>query len=162
MVLIYVKAQTASHASHWFVVVSHILLKTTNEPEKNDTCLVFSIADAPVFVSLQLRLDGCPLSSSELSVSFTISSISDQPGKLNIRYVSNFYGSVFQVLPKPGQLIIHVQTSPPVAMAPERSNQEVSSGAGELSDSMSVGDACVSHVRKKKSRVTDGAFSDLH
>lgn len=67
----------------------------------------------------------------------------------------NFCHSVFQVLPRTGQLIVHVQTSPPVAMAPERNTQEVSSGAGELSDSMSVGEVAVSHVRKKKSRVTE-------
>ncbi len=38
-------------------------------------------------------------------------------------------------------------------MPPERRNQEASSGAGELSDSMSVGEVGVSHIRKKKSRV---------
>eukprot|EP00064_Thunnus_orientalis_P008383 superscaffoldBa00000993_g8406 len=70
-----------------------------------------------------LKLDGTELSSSELSV-----------------------------LPKPGQLIVQVQTSAPVALPPERSNQEASSGAGELSDSMSVGEVGVSHIRKKKSR----------
>lgn len=67
----------------------------------------------------------------------------------------HFCHSVFQVLPRTGQLIVHVQTSPPVAMAAERITQEVSSGAGELSDSMSVGEVAVSHVRKKKSRVTE-------
>ncbi|XP_042368999.1 serine/threonine-protein kinase 11-interacting protein isoform X2 [Plectropomus leopardus] len=76
---------------------------------------------SPKAANLRLKLDGSPLSSSELSV-----------------------------LPKPGQLITQAQTAPPVAMPPERSNQEVSSGAGELSDSMSVGE--VSHMRRKKSR----------
>lgn len=60
-----------------------------------------------------------------------------------------------QVLPKKGQLIVQVQTAAPVAMQPERSNQEVSSGAGELSDSMSAAE--VSNFRKKKSRVGTGA-----
>ncbi|XP_041822149.1 serine/threonine-protein kinase 11-interacting protein isoform X2 [Chelmon rostratus] len=78
---------------------------------------------SPKAANLKLKLDGTPLSSSELSV-----------------------------LPKPGQLIVQLQTSPPVAMQPERSNQEVSSGAGELSDSVSVPEVGVSHIRKKKSR----------
>lgn len=62
--------------------------------------------------------------------------------------------SVLQVLPRPGHIIIPAQTLPPVsAVQPERSNQEVSSGAGELSDSVSVPEVGVSHIRKKKSRV---------
>ncbi|XP_034720239.1 serine/threonine-protein kinase 11-interacting protein isoform X2 [Etheostoma cragini] len=78
---------------------------------------------SPKAANLRLKLDGTPLSSSELSV-----------------------------LPKPGRLIVQVQTAPPVAMPPQRSNQDVSSGAGELSDSQSVGEVAVSHIRKKKSR----------
>lgn len=78
---------------------------------------------SPKAANLRLKLDGVPLSSSELSV-----------------------------LPKAGQLIAQVQTAPPAAVQPERSNQEVSSGAGELSDSMSVAEVGVSHLRKKKSR----------
>ncbi|KAG8004487.1 Serine/threonine-protein kinase 11-interacting protein [Nibea albiflora] len=78
---------------------------------------------SPRAANLRLKLDGTPLSSAELSV-----------------------------LPKRGQLNIQVQTLPPVATQPERSNQEVSSGAGELSDSMSVPEVGVSHFRKKKSR----------
>lgn len=62
-----------------------------------------------------------------------------------------FNHCLLQVLPKKGQLIVQVQTAAPVAVQPERSNQEVSSGAGELSDSMSAAE--VSNVRKKKSRV---------
>ncbi|XP_029302086.1 LOW QUALITY PROTEIN: serine/threonine-protein kinase 11-interacting protein [Cottoperca gobio] len=78
---------------------------------------------SPKAANQKLKLDGTTLSYSELSV-----------------------------LPKPGQLIVQVQTLPPVAMPPERSNQEVSSGAGELSDSMSVGEVGVSRIRRKKSR----------
>lgn len=79
---------------------------------------------SPKAASLKLRLDGTPLSSSELSV-----------------------------LPKPGQLIVQVQTLPSTAAVPsDRSNQEVSSGAGELSDSVSVGEVGVSNLRKKKNR----------
>uniref|UniRef100_A0A4W6F133 Serine/threonine-protein kinase 11-interacting protein n=1 Tax=Lates calcarifer TaxID=8187 RepID=A0A4W6F133_LATCA len=79
---------------------------------------------SPKAANLRLKLDGIQLSSYELSV-----------------------------LPKSGQLITQVQTLPPVAMPSERSNQEVSSGAGELSDSVSVGEVGVAHIRKKKSRV---------
>ncbi|XP_072235448.1 serine/threonine-protein kinase 11-interacting protein [Leuresthes tenuis] len=73
---------------------------------------------SPKAASQRLRLDGAPLSSSELSV-----------------------------LPKLGQRIVPEQTLPPVV-----SNQEVSSGAGELSDSLSVGEVAVSRLRKRKSR----------
>ncbi|XP_033472184.1 serine/threonine-protein kinase 11-interacting protein isoform X1 [Epinephelus lanceolatus] len=78
---------------------------------------------SPKAANLRLKLDGSPLSSYELSV-----------------------------LPKPGQLIAQVQTAPPVAMPPERGNQEGSSGAGELSDSMSV-EVGVSRIRRRKSKV---------
>ncbi|XP_029373296.1 serine/threonine-protein kinase 11-interacting protein isoform X2 [Echeneis naucrates] len=83
------------------------------------TCTVRHLS--PKAAILRLKLDGCQLSSHELSV-----------------------------LPKPGQLI--VQTSVPIPMPPERSNLEVSSGAGELSDSLSVGEVGISHIRKKKYR----------
>uniref|UniRef100_A0A1A8ILC3 Serine/threonine kinase 11 interacting protein n=1 Tax=Nothobranchius kuhntae TaxID=321403 RepID=A0A1A8ILC3_NOTKU len=75
-------------------------------------------------VGLRLRLDGIALSSSELSV-----------------------------LPKTSQPIHQLQSLlPPVSVSSERSYQDVSSGAGELSDSMSFGEVRVSHLRKRKSR----------
>lgn len=47
-------------------------------------------------------------------------------------------------------------------MQPERSNQEASSGAGELSDSVSVAEVGVSVIKKKKSRVkTSSAATPL-
>lgn len=61
-----------------------------------------------------------------------------------------------QVLPKPGQLIVQPQATvapPPPSIPSERSNVEVSSGAGELSDSVSVGEVAVSSIRKKKLKV---------
>lgn len=42
---------------------------------------------------------------------------------------------------------------PPSSIPSERSNAEVSSGAGELSDSVSVGEVAISRVRKKKMKV---------
>ncbi|KAK1876486.1 Serine/threonine-protein kinase 11-interacting protein [Dissostichus eleginoides] len=78
---------------------------------------------SPKAANMRLKLNGTTLSSSELSV-----------------------------LPKQGQLIVPVQTLPPVAMPTERSNQDGSSGAGELSDSMSVGEVGVTRLRKRKSR----------
>ncbi|XP_061534006.1 serine/threonine-protein kinase 11-interacting protein isoform X2 [Phycodurus eques] len=76
---------------------------------------------SPKAVSLRFKLDGVLLSSSELSV-----------------------------LPKAGQLIVQVQSSPPAVL--EQSHADVSSGAGELSDSLSVGEGRISHGRKKKSK----------
>lgn len=63
---------------------------------------------------------------------------------------------LLQVLPKPGQLIVQPQARvapPPPSIPSERSNAEVSSGAGELSDSVSVGEVAVSGIRKKKLKV---------
>ncbi|XP_013876160.1 serine/threonine-protein kinase 11-interacting protein isoform X2 [Austrofundulus limnaeus] len=86
------------------------------------TCTVRHLS--PKAASVKLRLDGIPLSSSELSV-----------------------------LPKAGPLHVQVQSSlTSVPLSSDRSTQEVSSAAGELSDSMSVGDVGVSHLRRKKSR----------
>ncbi|XP_012714356.2 serine/threonine-protein kinase 11-interacting protein isoform X1 [Fundulus heteroclitus] len=79
---------------------------------------------SPKAANLRLRLDGTPLSYAELSV-----------------------------LPKSSKLVIQIQTSvPPVWDPPERTNQEPSSGAGELSDSLSVTEAGMSRFRRKKSR----------
>uniref|UniRef100_A0A8C8LWU6 Serine/threonine-protein kinase 11-interacting protein n=1 Tax=Oncorhynchus tshawytscha TaxID=74940 RepID=A0A8C8LWU6_ONCTS len=83
---------------------------------------------SPKAAYLRLRLDSSPLSSSELSV-----------------------------LPKPGQLIgqLQSQASPLITRAPERGNQEVvSSGGGELSDSLSVSEVGVTRQRKKKAKVS--------
>lgn len=57
-----------------------------------------------------------------------------------------------QVLPKLG-LLIQSQSAPPVAEQPEQSNQEVSSGAGELTDSVSVPEIGASNFQKKRNRV---------
>ncbi|XP_064879855.1 serine/threonine-protein kinase 11-interacting protein-like isoform X3 [Oncorhynchus nerka] len=81
---------------------------------------------SPKAAYLRLRLDSSPLSSSELSV-----------------------------LPKPGQLIgqLQSQASPLITRAPERGNQEVvSSGGGELSDSLSVSEVGVTRQCKKKAK----------
>ncbi|XP_060922997.1 serine/threonine-protein kinase 11-interacting protein [Limanda limanda] len=77
---------------------------------------------SPKAANQRLKLDGVPLSSYELSV-----------------------------LPKPGQLNVQIQSTPQVSLPPERSNQEGSSGAGELSDSVAV-EVGVSHIRRKKSK----------
>lgn len=58
-----------------------------------------------------------------------------------------------QVFPKTGQLIVQAPAAPPVSVPSERSIQELSSGAGELSDSVSVGEVAVSSIRKKKMKV---------
>ncbi|KAL1022122.1 hypothetical protein UPYG_G00022420 [Umbra pygmaea] len=89
------------------------------------TCTVRHLS--PKAACVGLRLDGYPFSSSELSV----------------------------VLPKLGLLIgqVHSQASPLFGRASERSNLElVSSGAGELSDSLSVSEVGISRQRKKKAK----------
>ncbi|KPP60010.1 serine/threonine-protein kinase 11-interacting protein-like [Scleropages formosus] len=79
---------------------------------------------SPRAAHVRLQLDGRPLTSSELVH-----------------------------LPKAVQLIGQVgRTTPPIAMVPERGTQEVSSGAGEMSDSLSVSEPGVSRQRRKKSR----------
>ncbi|XP_067356951.1 serine/threonine-protein kinase 11-interacting protein isoform X2 [Channa argus] len=78
---------------------------------------------SPKAANLRLKLDGIQLSSSELLA-----------------------------LPKAGKVPVQVQTLPPVAIAPERSYQEASSGAGEFSDSLSFGEVGVSHIRRRKSK----------
>lgn len=79
---------------------------------------------SPKAANTRLKLDGTLLSSSEISV-----------------------------LPKPGQLMVQVQTLPSgYTMPAERSYQEASSGVGELSDSLSVGEAVVSNLRRRKNR----------
>uniref|UniRef100_A0A3B4BQ35 Serine/threonine-protein kinase 11-interacting protein n=2 Tax=Pygocentrus nattereri TaxID=42514 RepID=A0A3B4BQ35_PYGNA len=70
-----------------------------------------------------LQLDGSLLSSSELAV-----------------------------LPKPGQLMGQTSLMQQVSATPEQTVQEVSSGGGELSDSLSVGDSGGTRVTRKKSR----------
>ncbi|XP_077424899.1 serine/threonine-protein kinase 11-interacting protein isoform X2 [Vanacampus margaritifer] len=85
------------------------------------TCAVRHLS--PKAVGLRVKLDGVPLSPSELTV-----------------------------LPKAGQLIVQVQSSPPAELEQSLA-ADVSSGAGELSDSLSVGEVRVSRTRKKKSRV---------
>lgn len=62
------------------------------------------------------------------------------------------HNTLFQVLPKLG-LLIQSQNAPPVAEQPDRSNQEGSSGAGELSDSVSVPEIGVKNFQKKRNRV---------
>lgn len=57
-----------------------------------------------------------------------------------------------QVLPRLGQQI-HSQNAPPAVEPLERSHQEVSSGAGELSDSVSVPEFGATNFQKKRNRV---------
>uniref|UniRef100_A0AAR2KJ03 Serine/threonine-protein kinase 11-interacting protein n=1 Tax=Pygocentrus nattereri TaxID=42514 RepID=A0AAR2KJ03_PYGNA len=56
------------------------------------------------------------------------------------------------VLPKPGQLMGQTSLMQQVSATPEQTVQEVSSGGGELSDSLSVGDSGGTRVTRKKSR----------
>ncbi|XP_074482840.1 serine/threonine-protein kinase 11-interacting protein isoform X3 [Sebastes fasciatus] len=101
----------------------------------------------------KLNLKGNPLFFQKTHRTCTVRHLSPKAANHRLKLDGNqLTSSELSVLPKPGQLIVQVQTSPPVAVQPERSNQEVSSGAGELSDSMSVGEVAVSHIRRKKSK----------
>ncbi|KAM9836279.1 serine/threonine-protein kinase 11-interacting protein isoform 2-T2 [Aulostomus maculatus] len=98
-----------------------------------------------------LNLEGNPLFFQKTHRTCTVHHLS--PKAVNLRLVldgTQLSLSELAVLPKTGQMVIQVQTSHPVPV--ERSNQEVSSGAGELSDSLSVGEVAVTHLRRKKSR----------
>ncbi|XP_054480058.1 serine/threonine-protein kinase 11-interacting protein isoform X3 [Anoplopoma fimbria] len=100
-----------------------------------------------------LNLEGNPLFFQKTHRTCTVRHLSPKAAKLRLKLNgSSLSSSELSVLPKSGQLIVHIQPAPPVAMPAERSNQEVSSGAGELSDSMSVGEVGISHMRKKKSK----------
>ncbi|XP_016398434.1 serine/threonine-protein kinase 11-interacting protein-like isoform X2 [Sinocyclocheilus rhinocerous] len=71
-----------------------------------------------------LQLDGTPLSQSDLLI-----------------------------LPKPGQLVGQMsRTSQQVSMAPDQGGQEVSSGGGDMTDSLTVSISGVTRVRKRKPR----------
>ncbi|KAG7263996.1 hypothetical protein CRUP_013472 [Coryphaenoides rupestris] len=65
-----------------------------------------------------------------------------------------------RVLPKPGQFIGQSQAPPPVAWETERGAEEGSSGAGELSDSMSVGEVAVTRAKVKVRRASISEPSD--
>uniref|UniRef100_A0A669CBJ8 Serine/threonine-protein kinase 11-interacting protein n=1 Tax=Oreochromis niloticus TaxID=8128 RepID=A0A669CBJ8_ORENI len=93
-----------------------------------------------------LNLEGNPLYFQKTHRTSTVRHLS--PKAANTREYSSL-----QVLPKPGQLMVQVQTLPSgYSMPAERSNQEASSGPGELSDSLSVGEAVVSNLRRRKNR----------
>ncbi|XP_075904648.1 serine/threonine-protein kinase 11-interacting protein isoform X2 [Nelusetta ayraudi] len=101
-----------------------------------------------------LNLEGNPLCFQRLHRTCTVRHLSPKAatGKLKLDGAA-LSSSELSVLPKPGQLIVQPQATvapPPPSIPSERSNAEVSSGAGELSDSVSVGEVAVSSIRKKK------------
>uniref|UniRef100_A0A672M4F6 Serine/threonine-protein kinase 11-interacting protein n=1 Tax=Sinocyclocheilus grahami TaxID=75366 RepID=A0A672M4F6_SINGR len=58
------------------------------------------------------------------------------------------------ILPKPGQLVGQMsRTSQQVSMAPDQGGQEVSSGGGDMTDSLTVSISGVTRVRKRKHKV---------
>ncbi|XP_028322821.1 serine/threonine-protein kinase 11-interacting protein isoform X1 [Gouania willdenowi] len=96
-----------------------------------------------------LNLEGNPLFFQKTHRTCTVPHLSPKAASLRFRLdAATLSSSELSVLPKPGP----AQTLPAVATPSERLNHELSSGAGELSDSQSVGDAIVSSFRKKKSR----------
>lgn len=65
-----------------------------------------------------------------------------------------------QVLPRLGQQI-HSQNAPPAVEPPDGSHQEVSSGAGELSDSVSVPEFGATNLQKKRNRVRKQLYKKI-
>nr|XP_040031616.1 serine/threonine-protein kinase 11-interacting protein isoform X2 [Gasterosteus aculeatus aculeatus] len=99
-----------------------------------------------------LNLEGNPLYFQKTHRTSTVRHLSPKAANLRLKLdASLLSSSELSVLTKQGQRIVQVQPSPPVAMAAEAS-VDVSSGAGELTDSMSFGDVGVSRIRKKKSK----------
>uniref|UniRef100_A0A8C1IC69 Serine/threonine-protein kinase 11-interacting protein n=1 Tax=Cyprinus carpio TaxID=7962 RepID=A0A8C1IC69_CYPCA len=58
------------------------------------------------------------------------------------------------ILPKPGQLVGQTSHTSQVYMAPDQGEQEVSSGGGDMTDSVTVSTSGVTRVRKRKHRVS--------
>ncbi|XP_028987169.1 serine/threonine-protein kinase 11-interacting protein isoform X2 [Betta splendens] len=97
-----------------------------------------------------LNLEGNPLYFQKTHRTCTVRHLSPKAASLKVKLDGiQLSSSELSVLPKPGHLSVQVKT---VAPPPERSNLEVSSGAGELSDSQSFGDVRVSHIHRKKVR----------
>uniref|UniRef100_A0A9J7YXL7 Serine/threonine-protein kinase 11-interacting protein n=1 Tax=Cyprinus carpio carpio TaxID=630221 RepID=A0A9J7YXL7_CYPCA len=57
------------------------------------------------------------------------------------------------ILPKPGQLVGQTSHTSQVYMAPDQGEQEVSSGGGDMTDSVTVSTSGVTRVRKRKHRI---------
>ncbi|XP_019712153.1 serine/threonine-protein kinase 11-interacting protein isoform X2 [Hippocampus comes] len=99
-----------------------------------------------------LNLEGNPLYFKKTHRTCTVRHLSPKAVGLKLKLDGvALSSSELSVLPKAGQLIVQLQLSPPAEL--EQSHADVSSGAGELSDSLSVGDVRVSRGHKKKSRV---------
>ncbi|KAK2857023.1 hypothetical protein Q5P01_005758 [Channa striata] len=98
-----------------------------------------------------LNLEGNPLFFQRTHRTCTVRHLSPKAADLRLKLDGvHLSSSELLVLPKSGKL--PVQALPPVAIPAERSNHEASSGAGELSDSLSFGEAGLSHIRRKKSK----------
>lgn len=96
-----------------------------------------------------LNLEGNPLYFQKTHRPCTVRHLSPKAAHLKFKLDGvKLYSSELSALPQPGHMIVQTQSS--VSIAPEQSNQEVSSGAGELSDSMSVGEVAVSNMRRLK------------
>lgn len=99
-----------------------------------------------------LNLEGNPLSYQKSHRASTVGHMS--PKAVNLKFKldgSKVTSSELSVLPKSGHVIVQSQST--VSMAPERVQQEGSSGPGELTDSVSVGEISnTRRLRKSKSK----------
>ncbi|XP_057685959.1 serine/threonine-protein kinase 11-interacting protein [Corythoichthys intestinalis] len=98
-----------------------------------------------------LNLEGNPLYFQKTHRTCTVRHLSPEAAGQRLKLDgAQLSSSELSVLPKAGKLMVHVQSCPPAVL--EQSLAELSSGAGELSDSLSVGEVIASRVRKKKSK----------
>uniref|UniRef100_A0A3B3SV27 Serine/threonine-protein kinase 11-interacting protein n=1 Tax=Paramormyrops kingsleyae TaxID=1676925 RepID=A0A3B3SV27_9TELE len=101
-----------------------------------------------------LQLEGNPLYFHRSHRTSTVKHLSPKAALSRFKLDGSFLtSSELAVLPKSGQLIGQLgQTMPPVAIVPERGATEVSSGGGDMSDSLSVSEPGVTRLPKKKSK----------
>ncbi|KAJ3584332.1 hypothetical protein NHX12_014828 [Muraenolepis orangiensis] len=100
-----------------------------------------------------LTLEGNPLVFQKNHRMATVRHLSLQAAHLRLNLDgSTLTSSELSVLPQPVRLIGQSQAPPPGIRETERGAEEGSSGAGELSDSVSVGEVGVTRLRRKKAR----------
>ncbi|KAI4900844.1 hypothetical protein NFI96_018189 [Prochilodus magdalenae] len=100
-----------------------------------------------------LALEGNPLYYTTTHRTITICHLSPQAAFQGLRLDGSILSpSELAVLPKPGQLMGHTSQMYQVSTTPDQAVQEVSSGGGEMSDSLSVGDSGIVKVYRKKSK----------
>ncbi|MCI4375103.1 hypothetical protein PGIGA_G00105390 [Pangasianodon gigas] len=101
-----------------------------------------------------LTLEGNPLYFQKTHRNSTVRHLSPQAAFRGLQLDGSTLSSTeLAVLPKPRQLIHQMSQTHQVAMAPEQTAQDMSSGGGELSDSLSIIESGGTRVYRRKSKV---------